>query len=280
MTTSKLAVIPTISATSETLRALSDALSGLADRVVVVANSESAVRACEAAGVNYIDPQRNAGFGGAVHAACEAENVSDDGWIIIVNDDLDLTDADSRDVKAASSLLDASGAPIVYLLDDTTRRIPTVLDVFLNFSLAARILARLGRHEASLDGAQVPSGHYRSFAFVGISKRAWLSLEGFDTAFTFTYEDADFARRSEFLGRAEVRPIAGVRHLHSVSSSAHVSHVLPVSAWSAYVYLSRTRVPRTIRRVVLTSALLIRLLLIPNAKGHAVGNSGPGLPAP
>lgn len=103
---------------------------------------------------------------------------------------------------------------------------------------------------------------YQSFSMVAVSRAAWDALGGLDAAIPFTYEDADFIRRALDAGyRCVAETGTGAVHRHSVTTSQHIRAVLPVSAYSALVYLDKWHPGHRRNAALIVAALVLRVPL-------------------
>ncbi|MFZ4893075.1 glycosyltransferase family 2 protein [Plantibacter sp. Mn2098] len=257
-----MVVIPSISpARFDHLRALVEILESIGASVVVIANSKRLLTLVKAAEVRHVTSHSNDGFAASMKLGADSNDSWD--WLMILNDDVTLDKSILRDVLAEHLRNDVG---VVYLDAENARPVPGRLGAFLNISLVGRLLARQRKRSAHNAVDVVESGTYKSFSAVAVSRRTWTLLDGLDLELPFTYEDADFARRSN---DAQIRSLAvsnsGVFHEHSATTSAWIEYVLPVSTWSAYQYLRKWyRHPR-LSQLICVSALVVRVCLVPMA---------------
>lgn len=235
----------------------------------IVANSANARVLCKALGLPFVDAKSNVGFGAAIKLA--TQDVEFD-QLIIANDDL-LLDSDSFILFWTQHHHEIPLCGISYLYTESPRSFPGRTAVFMNFSLLGRVV-NCGRFGV---GRREQRQTYQSFALVVIQKDVWRVLNGFCEDLPFTYEDADFARRAHLKGISSASfPNSAVHHDHSKSSRTNVSTVLPVSAWSALRYLDHWTpqhwISRWTNRIVLTTALATRILLIPFSSAHKLNH--------
>ena len=256
-----LAVIPSLSASRlHQIKVLIGVLRTHSIETVVVANGRKLDNAMEMAGIPRLTPRENLGFGAAVNLAADSTVGWD--WLLIVNDDVELESAKFE--KTIGAYLTGVQVPqVVYLDEGPAKLLPTPAGVFTSLAMIAGIaknLRRFTRLSKRTDFAEA----YKSFSVVAISRSAWVKNGGFDERFAFTYEDSDFVRRGlqldiEFISAYET----GVAHLHSVTGRAHIGHVLPVSAWCGYQYLTKWGLNSALAKAVCLTALILRIPLIP-----------------
>lgn len=221
-----------------------------------------------------VSKHENLGFGRSINFA--AHKFSSHAWIVIVNDDVHVEEADL--LGHLRRIASTSPSPeIVYLVDETARTIPGLREVVTNLSLIGVSSSRLRRKtRGSSPTDTLPSTDYASFSFVAIRKDLWQTLSGFDEKLPFTYEDADFVRRAYELGaRAIIAPLPGARHEGSRTTSSYVDIVLPVTAWSAVKYLEKWTKSVPLSRVVVIAAMIMRIPLVlfsrANRRKHLIG---------
>jgi GT2 family glycosyltransferase len=226
---------------------------------VVVSNSLTLTKELELSECFFVTNHRNGGFGASIKLGASA--LDKWSWLLIVNDDIVLDP--ERFAETATDFLraDELRADIVYFDEDQQRTIPGAFEVFMQVSLLSNVIRRIPLR-------RTVTGHtYRSFSCVAISRRLWEQSGGFDPDLPFTYEDADFVRRSIELDAVQICALeSGVTHSHSVSSGRYVDRVLPVATYSAAMYLDKKNGRPRSNSLLLETALLIRVLLVPLAK--------------
>jgi GT2 family glycosyltransferase len=226
---------------------------------LILANSSSVVAQCEDRGLDFFTTFENPGFGACINRAVSIEGWNGYSAIMILNDDLDIM-SESASVRESVSEAELQRPTIIHLGSESQKRVPGMAEVFLNFSLLGAVLRRLGWRSRSTFCRR---GWYRSFSAVLITRQAWKSIGTFDESMTFTFEDADYVRRSALNGvyiRALDIPLFS--HMHSVTSGRYVREVLPVSVMSAVGYLNKWQsIGRGRGTVLLVTALAIRSLV-------------------
>lgn len=261
-----LAVIPTLSAARlPNVRSLILALRMKGAEVLVVANGLSVYNQLCADGLPVITEGSNLGFGAAVNLA--AATSGGHKWLLLVNDDIELSDLSIFDGLEAIST--AGENSLVTFGDEPALTVPAAWDVYSSLSLFA------GFHRGASSqrkATALPSGgrtRYFPFSLVAISWPLWKKLGGLDERFPFTYEDADFTRRAIAAGAAQIQLTGvGVRHGRSLTGRAQVGQVLPVGAWGAYQYLQKWTFGKRRAAAVCIVALLSRVLLLPASRAR------------
>lgn len=265
-----LAVIPSINVRGHTkLEALYRSLlecEGL--EPVIMSNSRRLTLALERSNLAHITQHANAGFANSVTYASTGREWD---WLLIVNDDIELSGAVfQKAVREHLSRPASLESHLVYFDQEPPREIPRRIDVVLQVSL---IGARLARIIPSLGPRRKT---YRSFSCVAVSRALWEKVGGFDETLPFTYEDADFVRRAHEVGfREQVITNQCLEHKHSVSSGAHIASVLPVATYSGALYMDKWYGCHLLNSVLLTLALLSRIPIVPfaraNKAAHLIG---------
>lgn len=230
-----LAAIPSLSRSVPELRQLSDSLSGLGMRPVIVATGRRLDEALAATELTHVSPRRNGGFGFAVRAGAAHDPAWQ--WLAIVNDDLTIDAARCRP-QVVDVLAHGAAEPVLAYLDPTAPKpIPGVRHTLASLALLTAVSSRRRGRKAP-EASTNSRTHFRPFSFVIISRSLWDMLAGLDENLVYTYEDSDFARRAAAVGATVLFCSGdGVHHRVSGTSGRHIATVLPVSAWSARNYL-------------------------------------------
>lgn len=288
MTKRWIAAVPSLRRPMTQITALRDCLTEAGCEPFVVATGRRLDDTLTQAGFSHVSPRANPGFGASVQAAVDAaaaRGPAEWSWLLVVNDDLEFEAADLAAVMGALER-DHGSEPCLAFLDPEPRRpIPGVLGTWCNLALVPALVSRTP--------AGARPGYYKSFSLVAISRSAWERLEGFDDSITYTFEDADFARRAHAGGVAVVdQPLRSLYHEKSGTSRTLVSRVLPVSVDSARRYLLAAGTAPFLARAVVLSALVVRLagaLARPHRGAHVrgiaraaratVNGTSPSLPA-
>lgn len=245
-------VIPSLLGDVTRLAAMCNSAQRAGATPMVVANSASLCDQLVSTSVPHVTSGRNDGFAASVVLGAEG----DWDWLVILNDDLLFDSDDLARCVSVEQLGMFDLATIVHFDDEPARRIPTRFGVFLNVSLISNVARRspLRRHAPRRAGGN----SYRSFSAVAIGREAWDCVGGFDTRYPFTYEDADFIRRTTEHGVQVKTMPSSIVHLHSQTSGRFVTAVLPVATWSALEYLTKWFGRRTLQRGLLLVALGLR----------------------
>jgi GT2 family glycosyltransferase len=244
---------------------------------VIIANSALLYRQLVSTGIPHITSGRNDGFAASVILGAEG----DWDWLVILNDDLVFDPDDLASCLSAEHLDAFDLATIVHFDNEPARPIPTQFGVLLSVSLLSNVTRKafLRWRRPRPEGKH----SYRSFSAVAIGRHAWDRVGGFDTRYPFTYEDADFVRRSRALGVQVSGMRTSIVHLHSQTSGQFVTAVLPVATWSALEYLTKWFGKRTLHRWLLLFALGVRAPIAavtmsqPRKQMRAVANSARAL---
>lgn len=268
-----VAVVPTLSREPESLRALQASLEQAGAEVRLVVTGRTLDERLTREGVAHISPRANPGFGAAVTFGADAGPWD---WLMIVNDDTEMTASDLGSALAPLTTRDPDDS-VLLLLDPGERRpIPDARGVFLTTSLVGALASRLpGRRQAEPSEGQP---YYKSFSLCVISRGLWERLDGFADSMIYTYEDADFTSRAWQTGAEVIDGGQHAQHEGSGTGGRHIATVLPVSVRSAQGYLRSIGVNDRSSRMLLGAALLARLVLVPFNKlpisAHARGVVG------
>ena len=260
------AVVPSISRDSGEIEKLVESLKAAGIDAVIVANARTLAEQLDGTDVVHVDTRDNAGFSASVNRGASVNGAWD--WLFICNDDVAVTP--ERLAAAVAEHLNGHEARLVYFDEEADRAVPGPGATWLSMSLVGALVARLqGRGRRSVTLGRNPRGVYRSFSAVAVSRSLWEEVGPLDERLSFTYEDVDYVRRV-LAARASVSAVSdsGIFHEHSASGIRHIKAVLPVSAWSATVYLSAWETRPWVARLVVCSALLTRLLLVPVSRGN------------
>ena len=172
---------------------LAETLTGVNGLPVTVVDNSSRddVRAvCEAAGVRYLDPGRNGGFGAGVnHALAAREHPGAD--VLLLNPDAVVSAAQVRELQGALRA-DPDLASVAPAQVDGTGRAQRVAWPFPSPARAWQEAVGLGRF-----GRQA---EYVIGSVLLLRAEALEQVGGFDEAFFLYAEETDWARRASLLG--------------------------------------------------------------------------------
>jgi len=228
-------------------------LQGLGAECLILANSRAVAELAGELEVPVADMGSNLGFGRAINAVAGMR--AGWRWILLLNDDLGMTDEVAERMIGAIIQADKDDRGLLLFDPGEAQDTPDLLGTFLNVSN----LARLAHRGPSASKGRRPQ--YSAFSAAAVSATAWDRLGGFSEDIPFCYEDADFVNRYyELLGGvADCIPLT-IRHEGSRTTRTYVDEVVPAVAWSAARYLVRIgHSERTARRVV-GAALLARAI--------------------
>lgn len=244
-------VIPSLLGEVSHLASMCDAAARAGASPVVIANGAGLYRQLTGSAIPHITSRRNDGFAASVVLGARG----DWDWLVILNDDVVFDPNELASCLSRERLDEFDLATIVHFDNEPARRIPSRLGVLLNVSLLSNIARKVLTARATCRDGQ---NTYRSFSAVAIGRRAWDCAGGLDTRYPFTYEDADFVRRTRSHGVHITGIDSGIVHQHSQTGGQFVTAVLPVATWSALEYLTRWFGRRTLHRWLLVAALGVR----------------------
>jgi GT2 family glycosyltransferase len=248
---------------------------------VLVANSQEVMMMARTAGLEVTSTGSNLGYGGAANFA--ASQRGQFAWLIVCNDDVVLSEISMGELLATVNGLNRWDRWVIGCADigdPDMGRLPGALRVFTNLSLLDAAVSTLARRFTKLNLSERAGlrevGPYTAVPFVcvAISHAAWTALDGFDEDFQFYYEDSDFLRRANE-DASQRFGVLGIQmsHRHSASTKMELMTTLPVLTWSAYLFLNRhTLVKGAAARILITIALLIRMMLVPLASGSTANH--------
>lgn len=244
-------VIPSLLGDTSRLASMCDAASRAGASPVIIANSAYLYGQLADSAIPFITSRRNDGFAASVVMGAEG----DWDWLVILNDDLEFDQDDLSSCLSASCLDAFDPATIVHFGNEAARHIPSRLGVLFNVSLLSNVVRKALSRWARSDGRN----SYKSFSAVAIGRQAWDRVDGIDTRYPFTYEDADFVRRARERGVRVTDIRTSIVHLHSQTGLQFATAVLPVATWSALEYLTKWFGRRTLHRWLLVLALGVRV---------------------
>ncbi len=203
----------------------------------------------------------NTGYGGA--ATLVGERVEFD-TMVLCNDDLVFTDASMEALRTAVAAHRDEAAIIGFL----PRKRPGIVAlpgtggvVSVVSGLAGATRSRRERKaDPPVDGAQ-PLGDELGFPFicVGITRKAWDSLGGFDPRFPLYFEDTDLLTRAHQAGIPVLVAVGDCTHVRTSSGRTVLPFILPLMAVGARNYLQVHRgLPRAAAAGLVTAGLLAR----------------------
>lgn len=255
-----IAVVPTIDVGN--LRRAVPWLSMLLQRgviPVVAANSVATTAEALPAGFLRSSDGTNGGFARSVNRG--ARDGGDWDWVVLLNDDLELTE-DAVAAMVAAIRAGRSDQPELLMFDpEPPRKIPSSGQALLGLSLLYLIPGRLRSSPVPADtnGGPLPSGMFKSFSAVAINRASWERIGTLSESFLFCYEDVEYQRRVAARHGSVLSVPLTIEHNRSKSTKSRIRLVLPAIAASATAYAESNGVPGPVARALAVVTLLIRI---------------------